>query len=130
MSSRVARARELLDTLAQAVNDPEVLVDADGRKVRTHATLAAGAIVLGVGPKVEWPTPGVERVTWTVTVTTTDSPDDPFRAWEQLDALLDVVADWAPFGALGEAESTRVAWHPGDDPLPAYIVTLTEDTIT
>lgn len=94
------------------------------------ATTEPGAAI-GLLPCVLVPPPvrevrhyGGHVVTWRLVVLA-DLPDAT-RSWEQLDDLVDRVADLLP---IERAEPTSYVLPSGTDPVPAYAVTFTE-TVT
>lgn len=133
MSDLIARLAELTAAASAAVagSDLErkglVLVTNDGREVDTMQDWTAGAIVIYPLPGVEYPSPKVQRVTWTYAVLSGDP--DPVAASARIQ---DITALLYTAGIIRwEDRATPTDFKRGDQnapvTVPGYSITHTEE---
>lgn len=128
MSDIIDRGAALLQEIRDLVDASEiankVIVTDDARKIDTTSNLRAGVIVVHPAPSIEWPSMGVQVVTWEITIVT--SPDQsPAEIWGRLDELVQVIrpAILTPNAKAVPGERPRPEPAPA---VPGYTITFPE----
>lgn len=110
---RITRARQL----AAQLTGPGITATHDVREVGGNSS---GVVLIGP-PRLSFETTDGAVATWRLLVIAGTS--DQHTAWEQLDGLLDLLAEQLP---CETAEPVSWAPSPGEPTRPAYAVTYTE----
>jgi hypothetical protein len=130
MSDVLDRADEILAEIATLLTDAEVaeaaqvLPTVDVADVAKHKYQQSGVIVLYPGPKIQYPNPGIRRVTWRLDIIV-GRMRTIREQWARLDLLVEALRP-----LYDDARTTVVAGQfPIPDngiPFPGYTVTFVD----